>query len=227
MNICYIHYMISKDEGKYSDEIFCDIYDQIEKSGLLEKLSQIKVVTLGNQKNLKTDFSKYSKVFHANHNNDLLSFEFPTLKQISNDANQLDDNTCILYLHLKNVSNQKRESTEAWKKRMLDCVVHNHEVCIDKLKTYNAVGTEYCDTIPKINGKIPRHYSGNFWWASAKHIKNLPFPDYKILLKTHGFLVKNRNNRNPAAPVHCNWRYLAEFWIALNDMDEQHNLCHL
>lgn len=228
MKICYVHYMISTD-GTYSHEIFEDLYEQIKKSQLLDKLFDIKVVTCGNLKNLKTDFSKYEKVHHVNHDDDLLSFEFPTLKQISKDSNEFDDDSCVLYLHLKNVStpNQKTKSKEDWKKRLLDCVVYNHETCIEKLKTYNAVSTDFCDTIPKINGKIPRHYSGNFWWATAKHIKTLPFPDYKELLKSHGFLVKNRINKNPAAPQNCNWRYLAEFWIALNDMDEQHNLCSL
>lgn len=218
--------MISKDDGNRSREIFEDLYKQIKDSGLLQKLHEIRVTTVGNAKSVKTDFSKYEKTFHSGHTNDLQSFEFPTLLKISNDSMQFDDDTKILYLHLKGASKSMMQSDEQWKKKMLDCVVHNHEVCLEKLKTYDAVGTLLSDAI-KVDGKIARHYSGNFWWTTAKHIKKLPWPDYKVLLKTHGFLVQGRQNKNPAAPVRCNWRYLAEFWIGLNNLNEQHSFCNL
>lgn len=54
--------MVSKDDGNRSQEIFEDLYEQIKDARLLEKLHEIRVITVGKLDSIKTDFSKYQIV---------------------------------------------------------------------------------------------------------------------------------------------------------------------
>jgi hypothetical protein len=222
-----MHYLVSSDSGKFSHEIFQNIYRQIVEAKLPEDLQEIRVVTVGNKTDLKTDFSTYEKVFHVNHVNDRYSYEFPTLEKMASDASEMNDDDQILYMHLKNASkpsliNKKCE----WTQSMLNCVVHSHETCRQKLAHHNSVGTRFSEAY-KVKNKVARNYSGNFWWTTASHVKNLPYPSKENLMKTHGFLVDFRKNKNPSSPSSDNWRYLPELWVCLLDMDETHKMCGL
>ena len=217
---CYIHYMISNDQGKKSDDIFNELYNKICSSKLIDSLSEIRIVTCGNLKNLKTDFSNYKKCSIVDHNDDLLQFEFPTLLVMKKDCELMENSTPILYMHLKGVTSNQ----DSWRNDLLKIVVDKHDECLQFLKDYNACGPRLADPFIIINNTIQRHFSGNFWWTKSEHIKNLPNPDIQSMIKDFGFLVKGRKNKNPHAPADKNFRYLAEMWIGLLDTEKTHKL---
>lgn len=216
--ICYIHYLISKDDGKKSLKIFNEIYQRIVKSGLLEKLEEIRIVAVGDSSKLCFDESKYSKCKIIHHVNDATQYEFPTLMKIKEHSQNLDDDTKILYLHLKGVTSNQ----DSWRNDMMNVVIDKHEDCITSLDEYNACGARFCEPYI-VNNKTPRHFSGNFWWTTTKHIKNLPYPDANSLLKDYEFLLGGKKEKNNNGYVLKPCRYLAEFWIGLLDIDINKN----
>lgn len=65
------------------------------------------------------------------------------------------------------------------------------EDCVDYLdEGYDAVGVKYIDE----SSGFKRHFSGNFWWASAQHIATLP-------------KIEHLNKKD---------RYEAEMWLLSN-----------
>jgi hypothetical protein len=77
---------------------------------------------------------------------------------------------------------------------MLHHVVFNHAECTAALADHDAVGTNWRGN----------HYSGNFWWARADHIRRLP--DIKLL--------RHRPLYLSADPI-WNARLQCEFWIGM------------
>lgn len=117
------------------------------------------------------------------------TFEFPTIELLreyaaSNDAH-------ILYLHTKGVT-QPRPCIADWRACLLHWMVHRWRDCVTKLDAgYDAVGINEIDT-------PVRHFQGNFWWATAQHIRSLgPVRDVEYV------------------PTHSNQteRHKAEFWL--------------
>lgn len=220
---CYVHYVVYGD-GKRSHHIFSELYESIRDSGLLEKLTEIRVITVGNISNIKTDFSTYDKCVIRHHTNNIHEYEFPTLFALATDSVKLEKGTPILYLHLKGVTAGK--SGDEWRKKMSNVIIRDHERCITSLADHNSCGTFFSDHI-KFGDKIARHYSGNFWWSKSDHLSQLPIPVVDSLMKDYGFLVKGRVNKNNSSPRSHNHRYLAEFWIGLLDMEKDHRMCSL
>jgi hypothetical protein len=77
---------------------------------------------------------------------------------------------------------------------MLDQVVRNHSECTRLLLTHDAAGTNWRGD----------HYSGNFWWARAEHVRRLP--DVRTL----------RTAPRPiTADPTLNVRLQCEFWVSM------------
>lgn len=220
---CYIHYMIFGN-GERSHQIFDELYRSIKDSGLLDKLSELRVFTVGNSSKICTDFSTFNKCVVIGHSNRIHDYEFPTLMALHSDAVKMEKETPILYLHLKGVTSGSPNDNH--RQAMLNIVIRDHERCISSLGEHNSCGTHFLDHL-KFEGKIARHYSGNFWWSKSDHISKLPVPSVESLMRDYGFLVKGRTNKNCHSPKSHNHRYLAEFWIGLHDMGEQHSMCGL
>jgi len=212
--LCYFHYLISKDNGKKSSIIFDEIYQRIVSSRLIDKLKEIRIVTVGDYKKLSFNELKYPKCRIIHHVEDVYQYEFPTLIKIKEHGHQLDDDCKILYLHLKGVvSNQTQ-----WRNDMLHVVIDKHQKCISSLNEYDSCGARICEPYV-INEKIPRHFSGNFWWTTAKHIKNLPNPGCESFFKDFDFLISGKKDKKNNGYILKPRRYLAEFWIGLLDID--------
>ena len=77
---------------------------------------------------------------------------------------------------------------------MLDSMVRNHQECLRELLRHDAVGTNWRGN----------HYSGNFWWARAQHIRKLP--DVRALRRAPRSLTGD--------PV-WNLRLQCEFWLSM------------
>lgn len=73
----------------------------------------------------------------------------------------------ILYIHSKGVSNKSTSQTY-WRNIMMYYMVSNWKSCVDLLQRgFLTVGIMYNPC------RIIKHYSGNFWWASASYLSQL------------------------------------------------------
>lgn len=175
-------------------------------------LEEIVVVTNGNKSQLKTKFEEF-KVTHLSHEEDRLSYEFPTLIAIQQFSKSASEDHRILYLHLKGVSSGDPHNV---KESMCRVVIDRYQECLDSLESFDACG--YLFTVYNYRGSLGPHFSGNFWWSKVSHIQQLPDPSPSAIYKSHFHLIDGRINKNHSAPMDQKnaIRYLAEFWIGMN-----------
>lgn len=121
--------------------------------------------------------------------------ETDTLKWVKNYSIENPDDY-ILYFHTKGISKQNN-ATEDWRRYMEYFVVENWKDCIVKLdEGYDCCGVMWNSKTPQ---GIHPHFSGTFWWATAKYINTLQ----------DNFL----NDSN---------RYFREYWIGSNQNVKQY-----
>ena len=135
------------------------------------KVKEIQVITINNI-GLRLD-SKYEAmdpriiVVHCSDNP--LEFELPTLR-LMHEFSLNSPNTKILYVHTKGISYPKGDSRYEpgldWINYMLYFLCEKSEKCLKLLDTHDVVGCNFSEN-PK------PHFSGNFWWATAKYLKGL------------------------------------------------------
>jgi len=125
-------------------------------------------------------------IFIRNECKDILLYEFPTIEMLRHFS--ITNDYKVLYIHTKGVT-RKGKSFDDWRKCMIYWTITRWKECVDKLDEVDAVGPCYCeDPVP--------HFKGNFWWANASYIRNLPPP------------------READVPIlEGNGRHKAEFWI--------------
>lgn len=120
-------------------------------------------------------------------------FEFPTLSLMQACAKTNEDDN-FLYLHTKGASTTDNPAIDDWRKYMTYFCVEKWQQCNEKLAYNDCVGVDWrIDPVP--------HYSGNFWWATGKHLASLP--DISRLGR-------------PGAYAVLSIRHNAEFWIGMN-----------
>jgi hypothetical protein len=163
VNICFIHSCTLGNSGSKRLEY---LINYLKNSKLYNILDKIYINNIG--LNIKLEYldSKF-EIFNYSENNNL--FEIPTLNTILKySKNSIEYENCnILYLHNKGISyNEDYEQLNDWIDMMLYFLVDKYEVCLDKLLLHNVVGSNYMDEPYK-------HFSGNFWWATSKYLKNL------------------------------------------------------
>lgn len=130
----------------------------------------------------------------------LSQYEFPAMRMISQQRNEMDDDDLVLYFHTKGVSKPNDLRTTKWRElmnmAMLEYLPHRiHE--ITPAKHIDAVGVGWSDMYRSIH-----HFSGNFWLARASYIKELPdFDEY------------NKIKRVNFEGGDADYRFNAEFWI--------------
>ena len=133
--------------------------------------------------------------------------ETPTLIRMYNDAQTEDMN--ILYLNSKSISSvannlikhrqpSKYKNRHLWRKFMNWGTINNWKTCVEALETHDIAGANYRSS--------PPHYSGGFWWATAKHIRSLPHPE-----DNQWWIELKRNHEDPWIQNMAN-RYRDEFW---------------
>jgi hypothetical protein len=121
---------------------------------------------------------------------DVSQFEFPTIDLLRDYAEHNDGP--ILYLHTKGVS-RSGPTIDDWRACMLYWMVERWRECLDKMikSKLDTVGYTRCER------PLP-HYQGNFWWASASHIRRLDDQRNISFIPS----VSNQNERHKA-----------EFWL--------------
>jgi hypothetical protein len=138
---------------------------------------------------------------HAEINQNQHMEESDTLKSLLAYANENDAN--ILYMHTKGISRPSPEMTD-WRRLMEYFCVEKWRECVDLLDDHGAVGCNYLDHC--MYGFFP-HFSGNFWWATAEHVRRLD----------HSYLDAFGNYDS---------RFMREFWIGSAGQEHLHELHH-
>lgn len=145
-----------------------EILEAVEASGLLSRLDRLYVFNVGDAIELRRRFEGHGgRVRLVNLTPDATPGERPTLDLARTFATFHPD-ARILYLHTKGASHEPPSpNVEDWRRLMLHFVVERHEEALAALESADAVG---CDLLESPR----RHFSGNFWWATARHLASLP-----------------------------------------------------
>lgn len=170
-NVCFIHCCSMPGKEKRLGYLI----EKLISSKLINVLDKIYINNIGlpiSVNHDKIDVNNYST------NNRL--FELPTLNKIRDfSIENNNDDINILYLHNKGISyDNDNQFVNDWIDMMLYFLVEQYENCItilnDKTKKYHTVGCNYYDG----NETIPKHFSGNFWWAKSRYLQRLPKFEY-------------------------------------------------
>lgn len=97
-------------------------------------------------------------------------WEQVTLNQVHADVHEIPGQYAVLYMHAKGAFNNS-DANAAWRRSMTAKLVGDWERCIRLLDSYDAVG---CHWITQFNDWF---FAGNFWWATASHLRALPVPE--------------------------------------------------
>lgn len=160
-----IYYHIYVNENELSFELVQEQIHTIKQSIIYDKIDKINCCVSGSDENI------YNKVIDYITNEDLKfqmrrkefnnkSYERFTLNCLISDANE---DTSYLYFHSKGVSKFNNINIENWRRCMeYFLIVH---MDLQLLEKYDTVGVFYMNN--------PKHYQGNFWWASGKYLIQL------------------------------------------------------
>lgn len=187
--VCFIHSCTINGNRKVLDELI----EIIMESGLYETLDKIFVINIGN--NLETNvFDK--KIIIINYSPEPKLFELPTINLL-NIFSKFNPDAKLLYLHTKGTSYSQNTNVNDWKNMMLYFLVENHKTCIELLDKYNTVGCNYLDSPHK-------HFSGNFWWANCKYLKQLAQIVSGIRHDAEWWIMTGSDNANKYVVHHSN-----------------------
>ena len=186
----YIYYHICIIGDRWPS-IINNTIKYIKKSGLYDKITQIKCFILG-QLNINRVKSLIDpKILLVESHLDVKKYEKYTLNHLWDDCQQ--NNFDVLYLHTKGVVgiSTKNKIDWNWINEMLYCNCYNHNKITKLLVNYDTVGTRYT------NKSIGPHYSGNFWWSKSEYIKHLNRNIGNKYLDPEAWLLKNiKNNKH-------------------------------
>lgn len=172
-------------------EIFDEMYYQIEKSNLIENVDLLNVCIVGDS-NLNVSSNDKINVYRTD---EVSEGEFYTLNKIKSFSDSSSTNNKILYLHTKGVTTPKNLCIVDWRKYMTYFNVEKYSECLDFLDQFDSCGVDLVSE-PTI------HYSGNFWWANSSYIKKLPTID---------------EIKFPKIPPILSIRHNCEFWIGMGN----------
>jgi len=175
MNVAFVHIATINNYGA----VLGDIVSKIN-AGLIHHVDRVFLCYVGRP--ATTNYGGKYENLHLS--SSLGAFEFPTLNHLRSFCATNDCN--VLYLHTKGVSTPNNKCIEDWRDYMLYFTAERFADCLEALKDHETCGVDLRDS------PVP-HYSGNFWWATSKHINTLlPFDQMPTVLTE---------------------RHKAEFWV--------------
>jgi predicted O-methyltransferase YrrM len=142
-----------------------ELVDALLDSRLYERSESIEIAVLGgpdDQASIDDLIGPFDRLRVVHRSDNLSEYEFPALGRLQDTCRSWSGS--VYYLHTKGVSHPLNQYGAYWRRLMLDVVVVGHDECLEALNDYDAVGTNWRGN----------HYSGNFWWARAAHIRSLP-----------------------------------------------------
>ena len=153
-------------------------------SGLYERLERVKCYAIDpngcNGEKCRSLLKRYGKKFIL----EGVSKEGDEWFTLKNLQYGLADDDRVLYIHSKGVTRYNTttytmnarefeisnlyENISEWRDLMEFYLIKNYEKCLTILdNNFDTVGINYCNN--------PKHYSGNFWWATGKYLRTLSY----------------------------------------------------
>jgi hypothetical protein len=161
--IGYIHVCQKKNWQRSFDLLMNDI----KSYGLYENTTEIRVGVVNDEGILIEDDRLKDPKIKIVYVGKSEQYERPTLLHMKESCTKDPDNTLYYYLHTKGISHFDTEFEKVvvdWIRSMLYYNIQLWEDAASQLRVSETYGCHH-----NIN-----HYSGNFWWSTANHIKKLP-----------------------------------------------------
>lgn len=175
-------------------EILQSFQDKLKELGMQNFFSKIFIGILGKHEN-----SSIQKVLNMFENVELLDFnenlglyERLTLHKLYEKS--LEHEFYVLYLHTKGVTHSPMDySIHVWRNKMLFFLLQYTTLTLHQFEhdTADVVGIDFLTD----SRKYPRHYSGNFWWTTSKHLKTLHLPIENDYLAPEMWICNNNHGR--------------------------------
>lgn len=193
--IGYIH-VCQKGNWQKSYDI---LMDYIKKYGLYNRTKEIRVGIVNDEGKIIEDKRFEDPKIKIIYIGKSKNYERPTLLHMKQHSYLDAPNTLYFYLHTKGIRHfgtKNEPVVMKWIKDMLHWNIELWKKAVDVLQKYDTYG---CNV-----SKTNNHYSGNFWWTTAKHVQTLPnkIPDYYtapedwITINTHFFNYNKEYSEN-------------------------------
>lgn len=183
---CLNHYEVVLEE----------LLTSVRDCGLAHLLGGLGLAVLGDagdRRRVRALAARYPPARVVHESDDLSEYEFPALAALQRHCASRDG--AVLYFHTKGVSHGPTDQyVKHWRRLMIHHVIERHAECLAALRDHDCCGTNWRDT----------HYSGNFWWATARHVRRLP--PIERLRREPGPL---------STDPRWNVRLQCEFWIGM------------
>ena len=148
-------------------EVFDTLITDIKKSGLYNKIHEIRCNVLTENNNNLAWFND-SKIKIIGSSSNLNSYETSTLLLLHEHSLLEDFN--VLYLHTKGIKhNNTNINVTDWVKYLSYFNIYKHDICLNQLCIFDAVGVN-------LQYESRLHYAGNFWWSKSQYIKKISLP---------------------------------------------------
>ena len=175
-------------------DVLNQLYYEIKSSGLHDDVERIKCNILCKPETKEDVEMYFSELLLADAKLELLGitcdislYEIPTINLLHKHAVETedDDGFNVLYLHTKGVT-RTNVNVADWIKYLIYFNINKYKTCIDQLSDHDAVGVNLMSA-PAL------HYSGNFWWARSKYLKNLNRCEYTHYNSPEFWLTEKKN----------------------------------
>jgi hypothetical protein len=197
--IGYIH-ICQKPGWEKSFDI---LMSAIKKSNLYDSIEKIRCGVLNDSGEFSFNERLCDPKIKIIHIGKSEEFEHPTLLHMKKLSEIDPEDTKYFYLHtkgLRHFETKREEFVLDWINTLLYWNIEKWELAVDKLNEYNAYGC-YC------NQYYNNHYCGNFWWATANHVKKLPnYIDTTYYNGAEDWVLKINDNR------YCAHNYTSEWF---------------
>lgn len=177
----YVYFHMCSANGPIENfaNIITTIMDKMNSTGLMDDVEEIRYVVLGDAVQKAMDIMNlYPKTKCCFTHPDNLLYERATLHHLLNDCQNMEKEAHIMYVHSKGVSNlQYREGIKSWTLAMLEGLTMYRNLCWRYLESgADAVGSfmnphEWVHT--QTGSVVTKHFMGNFWWSSSRHLSSL------------------------------------------------------
>ncbi len=167
-------------------EIFKTILTKMKGSRLYDEITKIRIGLVHEQE---------SGEWYNDPKVEVL-FQFPLGTYESETINRIDvpDDCPVLYLHSKGVTKPHVYPICDWTELMLYYLIEEWRVCVEGLKQYETVGVNlHSNPIPNYTGNYV-HYSGNMWWTTGKHLKQIGKLVPRTYLDAEMYVCKSGNH---------------------------------
>ncbi len=103
-------------------------------------------------------------------------YEQLTLRQIHVDAHQVPGDSAVLYMHTKGAY-VNTEHNALWNWSMTRELIGEWKHCVGLLTDHDVVACHWIKAPERDHPGQPMIAAGNFWWARAAYLRQLPPPD--------------------------------------------------